>query len=111
MGFKDQLLLDAGNVFLNNDEYSETVLFTPQDGLSVSTRAVITYENDPNPGRGGTSTTATILLPVAVVGSPKYGDSVMIGVEYWKVLSQVARDAAIVTLLLRKERSERAIYR
>ena len=111
MGFKEQLATDAANVFFNEDEFAETVLFTPQGGLSVYAKAIITYDAEPTNARGGTATEAMISFPVAIVGNPVYGDSVMVGAEYWKVINQVSRDAAVVVLSIRKERSEKASYK
>jgi hypothetical protein len=41
VSFKDQMLADFKNVFLNTDEFAETVIFMAADGSTRSIKAVV----------------------------------------------------------------------
>ena len=111
MTFKESLASDAKAVFLNTDEYADSVTYTPVSGTPSTIPCVLLFGMEQSQGRGGVSSVADALVARSDVDIPAYGDTITLDDVVWKVVAILAKDSAVSQLSLRKDKSERPIYR
>jgi hypothetical protein len=113
MTFKDQLAIDARQVFLNTDEHAEMIAYTPYGGTSKDIKAVVSRRGiEPGGEDSGRVLRNQVEILIAndadegVIAVNKGGDVVALqeregGVmKNWRVLDIINQDAGMWHLLL-----------
>ena len=106
MTLGDQFATDVANVFINTDEFAETITYTPTGEAGVSVTAVVErLEGQSQDYVDGDAATyqAMVHVSVASVASPAVGDTVTFDGLDWAVVGMLPGDAGLHTL--RVERS------
>lgn len=111
MTFKESIASDLANVFLNDDEFADEIIYTPSGASPSTIKVVIQYGQEDNPGRGTVSSVADVLVSKADISNPQYGDKITIGSDIWSVITVLAKDSCVSQISIRKDKSERPIYR
>ncbi len=90
MSFQDQLTADVSNVFLNADEFAETITYTPQTGAASSIDCIFTEESSTDQQEQVSAgvrvrRTATVIIRSADIAAPRRHDTVTRSAETWSV--------------------------
>ena len=77
MTFKTQLATDMANVFLNNNEFSETVTYTTLEGVATAGIEAVIADLADLQGMGYHSAKmATVVISVSDIAAPKQKDTI-----------------------------------
>lgn len=87
--FKEQQELDIDNVFMNTDEFAETVIYDNKT-TQVEIDAIVTFGEDGKQKYEGDH--ASIQVKKADVPNPAYGHSFIIGGQEFKIAKDSNRD-------------------
>jgi len=77
---------DISNVFLNTNDFAETITYTASGEGAASISAVVKYEND-EADPGSTAKKAILRVKQSDISEPTYRDSVVIDSKTWVVLN------------------------
>ncbi len=92
--FKDQLAADLESVFYNDDDFAESISYTPHGGTAKTIKALITYgEGDEAGQEWRVPDTYGVNATIQVMASGTYGlatvtnqDTLLIGERTWNVI-------------------------
>jgi len=115
MAFKDQMAADAANIFLNTDEFAESISYTPYGGAAKTIKAIVTRNRiSPDSQEQGRVLINQVEIQIAndvtngIATVTKGQDTVSLpaflggSASTWRIVDILDHDSAMWRLLARK---------